>query len=357
VGLFSLLAWDGSAFIVQQVDPTATLAVRHRFVRYDSTLTVPVARLDFDQSDLPPLDANLIPENVKAQAITSWRGGYAIGYGTTHVDGQAENPSHLSGIRIFDEQGRRVQSALMHPEMYIDILRAAGTRVDLIENEGLVGFEGALYGLWVTSSHANVGAYGILITQELVGDIDCRSAAATEWNVLPPTTAPGEGTGVLPGVDPTGGSAGNLVGNPGFERGLRGWRAAEKTRVTLERSRVGHRGSWSSRLERAKGTRAMTLDDSPNWVPTSTAGTYTGSLWVRSSQPGSKLVLRLREFRGKDKIGRSRARIELTGRWRRVTTSLVARAPGSSTIDFSAVVRSAEPHASFWADDARLTVS
>lgn len=148
----------------------------------------------------------------------------------------------------------------------------------------------------------------------------------------------------------------NLIGNPGFETGTDGWGNAGYAAVALARVAGGHAGSWSAKLTNTGATTVtMALDDSPNWVATSQAGSYTGSIWVRGDAAGGKVYLRIREFRGSSKIAETLVGVTLSTSWQQVTGSLVPTAPGSSTIDFSVAQYSAPAGAVFYADDASLT--
>jgi len=151
---------------------------------------------------------------------------------------------------------------------------------------------------------------------------------------------------------------GNLIGNPGFEASTSGWDTGGYPAVTLERVSGGHSGSWSAKLTNT-GSTSVTgiLNDTPNWVQTSEAGTYTGSLWVRSDTAGAKIYLRLREYQGSTKVAEKLVGVVLSTGWQQVTASLVPVAPGNSTIDFSAAVYSAPAGLSYYADDAHLSLS
>jgi hypothetical protein len=86
-------------------------------------------------------------------------------------------------------------------------------------------------------------------------------------------------------------------------------------------------------------------------------GTYTASLWVRSSKPGGVLRLRLRERERRRTLGQAVAIVALTPNWRQVTVSLVPRSPRRSSIDYAAMVSRARAGTYFDADVARLTRS
>ena len=152
--------------------------------------------------------------------------------------------------------------------------------------------------------------------------------------------------------------SGDLVGNPDFETSTSGWDTGGYTAVTLERVSGGHSGSWSAKLTNTGSTSVTTtLNDAPNWVQTSQAGTYTGSLWVRSDTAGAKVYLRLREYQGSTKVAEKLVGVTLSTSWQQVTGTLTPVAPGNSTIDFSAAVYSAPAGSSLYADDAHLSLS
>jgi len=151
---------------------------------------------------------------------------------------------------------------------------------------------------------------------------------------------------------------GNLITNPGFETSTNGWDTAGYAAVTLERVAGGRSGSWAAKVTNT-GTTSVTntLNDAPNTVATSSAGTYTGSVWVRSDVAGAKLYLRIREFQDKTKVSEKLVGVVLSTSWQQVTASLVPVSPGSTSIDFTAAVYSAPSGSSFYADDASLMLS
>jgi hypothetical protein len=95
----------------------------------------------------------------------------------------------------------------------------------------------------------------------------------------------------------------------------------------------------------------------PTWEVKKWNRTYKASLWVRSSKPGDKLQLRLREFyAGRYVVDKSVTRVHLNGKWQRVTVSLDAGKPGRR-IAFEALIKNAKKGTAFIADEARLRVS
>jgi parallel beta-helix repeat protein len=149
--------------------------------------------------------------------------------------------------------------------------------------------------------------------------------------------------------------AGNLIGNPGFETGIGGWNSSGSgAGVTLERSTVSHSGGHGVTLTNTAGTAATcTLNDSPDWVRPTGAGSYRGSLWVRGGAPGATLKLRFREWSGSTLAGTSVSQVALSDSWQQVSTTYTVQAPGSS-LDFSAYVTGAGPGTCFHADDAAI---
>jgi parallel beta-helix repeat protein len=156
-------------------------------------------------------------------------------------------------------------------------------------------------------------------------------------------------------------SAQNLIGNPGFETSLSGWDAssASDPAITLTRVAGGHSGDWSARAANT-GTSNLTcmLNDSPNWIRTTSAGAYTGSLWVRTDAPGATLKLRFREYSSSGALlGTQTTLATLTTSWSQVSVTYSPAAPGSSTLDFNAYVSNASPGTCFYADDASIVRS
>lgn len=115
----------------------------------------------------------------------------------------------------------------------------------------------------------------------------------------------------------------------------------------------GHSGDFSAQV--ANVTTAASecnLNDSPNWVSTTVAGTYTGSLWVRGDVAGATLKLRFREYQGSTFKGSSTTQVALSTGWSLVTVSYAPVSPGLSTLDFNAYITGAPPGTCFYADDA-----
>jgi parallel beta-helix repeat protein len=150
----------------------------------------------------------------------------------------------------------------------------------------------------------------------------------------------------------------NLIGNPGFETGLSGWNTSgSDPGASLTQISGGHSGSFAARVANTSTTSATyVLNDSPNWANTTSPGTYTGSMWVRSDTPGATLRLRFREYAGSTLAGTATSTVTLTSTWQQVTVTYSPASPGSSTLDFNAYVVKGAPGTSFDADDASITI-
>lgn len=148
----------------------------------------------------------------------------------------------------------------------------------------------------------------------------------------------------------------NLIGNPGVEAGKQGW-APLGTGVTIERVTGGHSGDWALAVTNGgTATTSCAVNDSPNWITTSAAGTYATSVWVRADAGGHVLKMRLREYQGNTTVGSIVANLALTTEWQQLSLAYAAAAPGQSTLDLNAYVTQAPPGVCFYADDFKMTL-
>jgi parallel beta-helix repeat protein len=150
----------------------------------------------------------------------------------------------------------------------------------------------------------------------------------------------------------------SFVRNSGFESDLSGWNTSGSgTGVTLTRVAGGHTGSWAAKVTNAGSTNGTCLlNDSPNWVATTSSATYTATLWVRADAAGKPLKLRFREYVGSTLVGSLTTELPLTTSWQQMTVAYAVTSPGS-TLDLNAYLSSADapPGACFYADDAVIT--
>ena len=152
----------------------------------------------------------------------------------------------------------------------------------------------------------------------------------------------------------------DLVGNPGFETDTTGWSTSgSDAGVTLTRVSGGHSGGWSGLVANGGSGTAATckMQDAPNWVTTTSAGNYTGSMWVRADSPGATLTIKLREYNASTLVAVKTASIKLTTSWQLVSVSYVPAMPGTSTLDFLGLVSNAPVGTCFYADDISIVVS
>ena len=130
------------------------------------------------------------------------------------------------------------------------------------------------------------------------------------------------------------GVAGNLVVNSTFEADLSGWGALAGCGLT--RVAGGHNEGWAANLNNPLTTaQTCTLNDSPNWVARTVAGTYTSTVWVRASATGGQVKLRVREYNGATLVGTGTTTLTVTNtEWQQVTLTYQVLSPGS-TLDLN----------------------
>ncbi len=153
------------------------------------------------------------------------------------------------------------------------------------------------------------------------------------------------------------GSGPNLVGNPSFETGTTGWNATVGTMVRVP---GGFDGSFSVQMQGPpSGTGKFGVNDSPNWVATTTAaGTrYRFTAWVRSATSSGRGLLRVREYLGSTQQGVTTESplVTLTTQWQVVTVDYVAVTSGS-TLDFQVLDAPIAPGEVFLADNISIRV-
>jgi parallel beta-helix repeat protein len=147
----------------------------------------------------------------------------------------------------------------------------------------------------------------------------------------------------------------DYVKNAGFETNTTGWNTSGSgANITLTRVSGGHSGGFAAQIKNT-GTSTSTyavIQDSPNWVTTTTAGKYSATLWVRADSPGATFKLKLQEYSGSTLVGSASAQTTLTTAWQQVTVSYTAGA--GRTLDFQAYTSNPAAGSSFYADDASV---
>jgi hypothetical protein len=145
---------------------------------------------------------------------------------------------------------------------------------------------------------------------------------------------------------------GDLVGNPGFETDTAGW--DDSGVATLSRVEGGHEGSYAAGLTNTGTTSGnCVLNDKPNWINSTDAATYTGSMWVRGDSSGATLKLRFREYDGSTRVRIVVTSVGLTTAWQQVAVTINADAGHS--LDLTAFVANAPPGTCFYADTISIT--
>jgi hypothetical protein len=129
------------------------------------------------------------------------------------------------------------------------------------------------------------------------------------------------------------GAQGNLVANSTFESSLAGWTSL--VGCDISRAPAGRNEGWAASLLNSSSTvQSCTLNDSPNSVTKTVAGTYAASAWVDSDTPGLQVKLRLREYVGTTLVGTGTATATTTGGWQQVQLSYPVTSTGS-TLDLN----------------------
>jgi Carbohydrate binding domain len=148
------------------------------------------------------------------------------------------------------------------------------------------------------------------------------TTVATATTSRAATPAPG---GTIPTVTT---APGNLLGNPGFESGMDGWRPIGA--ATLDRVSVAHQGTWAIRI--TGGSEPDPGVAFPKVTTTKAKGSmYQASAWVRASQPGQTGEIRVLEYVGDERYAIFRSGLVLgdTG-WHRLSVAQLVHVKGST---------------------------
>ena len=253
----------------------------------------------------------------------------------------------------------------------VGVHTVTGTNAGKTGTASLTVASGALDRIVVSPANATIvsggsqayTAEGFDVANNSLGDLTASTTftiapnGSCSGNVCTATAGgPHTVTGTNGGKTSTASLAINLVRNPGFETDTSGWNTSGSgANITLTRVAGGHSGGWAAQLTNTGSTTATyaTLQDSPNWVGTTSAGTYTGTLWVRGDTAGAILKLKIQEYSGSTLLGSASSQITLSTSWQQVTVVYAIKGPGS-TLDFQAYVSNPAPGAVFYADDASI---
>ncbi len=122
--------------------------------------------------------------------------------------------------------------------------------------------------------------------------------------------------------------AGNVVANSTFDAGLTGW----TVNAGASLSAVPGRSGTAARIGHAKKRRwTIALNDAANSVPATVAGAeYRARAWVRATEPGQRISLRVMEYRGRSYQGQRLASLTVRDTaWHQLDVRYVARTTGA----------------------------
>jgi len=187
------------------------------------------------------------------------------------------------------------------------------------------------------------------------GAAAAHTYAAAGTYVLAVSVTDSAGLTTTTAVQVTAGLAGNLVTNSTFEANLNGW--GPQDGCTLTRVAGGHNEGWAADLTNPNGpAQSCTLNDSPNWVAHTVAGSYTATVWVRAVTvgTGAQVKLRLREYSTSGVLlGTGTGTVTPTGDWQQITVSYPINSPGS-TLDLNVYQTGQPGGAELLIDDVTL---
>jgi len=198
---------------------------------------------------------------------------------------------------------------------------------------------------------ANSGAGG-------QSDVDAEGAPRTDDSGTPNTGSGPRAYDDRGALEFAAAALANLVNNPGFEVDTSGWNTSGSgANITLTRVPDGHSGGWAAQISNTGTTTSAyaVLQDSPNWVIKTSAGTYNGSLWVRATVAGATFKLKFQEYSGSTLVGSAVKQVALTTAWQQVSVTYTVGVPGS-TLNFLAYVVSPAPGVALLGDDASIVL-
>jgi parallel beta-helix repeat protein len=297
----------------------------------------------------------------RSPAIDSANAGVS-GEQTTDLEGNprhddANTPNTGAGPRAYDDRGAyEFQGTTDAPYAVLSVSPASGTYPVNVTADASGSMDNDATPI---ATYTFDFGDGTVVGPQSGATATHRYVASASYAVTVTVTDTGGVSSNATKVVTVSGPNGDLVGNSGFEADTSGWNTSGSgTGVTLARVSGGLSGSWSARLSNGStGASTCLLNDSPNWVTTTSAGTYTASLWVRADSNGAALKLRFREYSGTTLLATTTNTVTLKPSWQKVTVSAVPTAPGSSTLDLNAYVSSAPPGNCFYADDASVILS
>jgi len=209
----------------------------------------------------------------------------------------------------------------------------------------------------VTDTGAGTRTYDDRGAYEYRPSLPTTTTASTTTTTAPASTTTSTtttSTTTMPSTTTTIPGRTNLVANPGFETDLTGWKAYGSG--SLQRAPGGHSGSWAAEADNpAAASASCGLNDSPNWIATTQAGTYTVSVWVRGDVANS-VKLNVREYASGTNVGSKTVSVMVSPTWQLVSLIYTIVSPGS-TLDLNTYSSSAAPGQCFQADDVSETLN
>ena len=198
---------------------------------------------------------------------------------------------------------------------------------------------------WVLAAVAIVLTVAVLVGQMLGSPGPAPPApgqAAPTTATGPPSTAGGPARAGRP--------AGNHVADPGFEVGLAGWLAIGGARVA--RTGPARAGRWAGGFTATgPGDQGMALVEVLRCTP---ARTYTASLWIRASLPGTLVQVTLLEVAGGRRLAADSIGAVLQDQqWRRVEVAHDAHRRGAA-LAVEVVLPHGSPRAAVLVDDLEV---
>ncbi len=152
----------------------------------------------------------------------------------------------------------------------------------------------------------------------------------------------------------TGGAAGaeNVVSNSSLDGSLAGWGVNAGARLQQV---PGRSGTGARITQTVAPTWTIAMNDAVNSVPSTVAGaSYRAQVWVRATQPGLRVSLRVMEYSGSQYRGQKLATETLRDTaWHRLRLNYVATTTGAS-LDLNVVAHQLPRGAGVDVDDVRL---
>lgn len=209
---------------------------RYSFTTFGNDLLTPTGKVMFSLWDSGDLNTykDYIP---KRQTIAQGDGFYIGGYGATFTDGGTLKGEQITGVKVFDLQGRPIAAGLMDPQKAIDIIQGQGIAATRWENEGIfVAPDNTCYSLITTMNILDAGAAagGLLLFEEFSTDENAIDFSTAAMSVAFSSEVVGRNTAGTALVDTTtGASVTTLAGI------LDAMKATDKKSLELYTSAIG----------------------------------------------------------------------------------------------------------------------